>query len=825
MDFSKIEINYVFNIESRELELTEITKLPNKANGKIQYCIRNRGLKNFEMPIKYRAENMVFFDIETAPWDVDFHQEEAEEFDSYLKMDTLQLTCFSLVFGEEIKFDSFSLRLMLEEIYKGEKSCILQKENGIAVYSDNPQKNLYAMLKVLTFIQKGRKTEKKIQLCGHNALRFDSHLFNHVDPEFCPKTDTNAEAKEKILEWRMDGRTNKLVVCDTLHMARSFGCASVEKMGKVVGKEKLSYSAHESMEDYTEYCLQDSEIVYEFVKKEINGHGIYDLNPARYARNYFYHKFFDENKNIEVIGTSANINKFEVRAARTEAYFKEIENSYYVDANSLYPTAQTCLDMVVPDEYESKVKNEHGELVPKLTKEGEPIRRLHYSMLVQGSKKRMMMRTKLHQVFRDIKELDSFTPKKLQEIYDLHFSNKFYMLEVKIKGIREDFGSDMQKNRLLFYYPFVLKRLGKTIFRLEKDQTYQIGFYEILFLSFFDYEIEGLWEMKKGKGIFTPYIEELYAQRRKKKELKQPDKFEKLVLNSGGYGIFIIKNRESKKIENSDVYEFFNKTIQGKAWKQNINDYRSKKLSINIFNETTPRYYKAGGKIFEPKFIGENTFSVEESEMKWIESSIPILGLNILSNSRFFMYCFYLNAVFNGSYEIYYTDTDSLFCNKKMYEFIQESGYDGKELGQFKLEYYIDKAFFLAPKAYVTLHREENGKYIVITTLKGTGERFVRQIVMNRKFQSTVAYTKVAFNPTTIQKRSLDASGRYYLNKFSDGDPEKWMKQYEEYMDKVISYYRFAAEENKKNGFDYVKYEDMVKLLSKEKIEVLNKAG
>lgn len=826
VDKQEKEMAFVYDIDAGQYDYIPVEKAPNNNKEKIQYVIRNRGLKNFEMPIKYEADNMVYFDVETAPWSVNFHNKREDEDDGeiYLKMDTLQLTCFSFFIGKNIKYNEFDLRTLVEREFENEEKYILQRPQGIAIYSANAKKNLEVMLKILGYLQRC-KGGKKLQLCGHNALKFDSYLFLHVDPKYKPRTDTHKEQKEKILEWKMDGRNYKVIMCDTLSMAKAFGCASVEKMGKVVGMDKLSYSSHENRENYTEYCLRDSEIVYLFMLNEINHHGIFDLNPARYSRNYFYNRFFSEHKNIEVLGTSANVNKFEVRAARTEAYFKEIKDSYYVDANSLYPTAQTCLDMVVPTEYPSMVKDEQtGKMVPKLNQKGEPIRRLHYGMCVQNPRVHDMMRLKLEEIFEQLREMRGFTPQKLRELYDYHFSNKFYMMEVKLLGIREDFGTEAQKKRLEFYFSFVLKKMGKTIFRLDTDHTYQIGFYEILFLSFFDYEIKDIWAIDKGKGIFTPYVEELYAQRRKKKEAKQPDKFEKLVLNSGGYGIFIIKNRESKKIEDSKVHEFFNLNPQGQEWKLNINKFHQKKIDLETLNITTPRYFRAGGKTFEPKFIGDNVYSIEESNMKWIESSIPILGLNILSNSRFFMYCFYLNSVFDGSYQIYYTDTDSLFCNKRLYEFIQNSGYDGKELGQFKLEYFVDRAFFLAPKAYVTLHRE-NGEYIVTMTLKGTGEAFVRNIIINRPFQKTLAYKKVAFNPTTIQKRALDASGKVYMNRFSDGDEEKWKKQYQEYMEKAIEFYKFAIEENKKNGFDTEAYESVVEDLSKEMVEVLEKTA
>lgn len=45
--------------------------------------------------------------------------------------------------------------------------------------------------------------------------------------------------------------------------------------------------------------------------------------------------------------------------------------------------------------------------------------------------------------------------------------------------------------------------------------------------------------------------------------------------------------------------------------------------------------------------------------------------------------------------ECFYTDTDSLFLEKKL-----NDEYIGNELGEFKLEYKVKKGYFIAPKVY-----------------------------------------------------------------------------------------------------------------------------
>lgn len=802
----------VYNINTKEWEIAdEKAKLPNQSD-KVSYYIYNRGMRNFKPSMKYIADDMVFFDIETAPWDVKFSEEGNID---YLKLDTLQFTCFSLIFGKNYKIDMLDIVLEIEKELANVDKTIMQRANGISVYCESPKLLLTTMLIVLALAQK--KNKRKMRLCGHNSLKFDSYLFNHTPGWLEPKTDTRVEAKEKIVSWVVDNRTYEVTICDTLQMAKAFGCPTVKDMGEMIGMPKLSRSANDSKEAYAEYCLRDSQIVYQFVKQEVNGNDIFDLNPARHSRKHFYHCLFSDKKNLECISTSSNINRFQARAARVEAYKKEVDSSYYLDANSLYPTVQTTLDMAIPEEHIAMDKKK----MPKINEDGELIKRWHYSLTSILPKAYVTIRMKLWNMLDEIKALDGITPAKLKNIYDSYFNDKFYLIKVKIHGIREDFGSQEQIDRLLFYFPFVLKKGDRTIFRFIEGEEYQVGFYELLFLSFFNYEIVEAYEMKKGQGIFKPYIEELYNQRRAKKDKGEDGKFEKLVLNSGGYGIFIIKNRETKKIENSEVYKFFSEDKEGIAYKENIKKFAKREITLDTLNTTTPRYYKIGNRVFEPKFNGDDVYSIDESPQQWIENSIPILGLNILSNSRFFMYSFYLNAIFNPSYEIYYTDTDSLFCNKSLYEFIQENGYEGKNLGQFKLEYNVDKAFFLAPKAYVTLHREANGEMKVSTTIKGTGESFVRTIVANQKFKSTMVYQRLAFNPNTIQKRRLE--GEWYINEFSDGDPDKWEKQYEEFMDKVVEFYKTAIDHNKRNGFYTEDYERNVSNLLYQISEINHK--
>lgn len=60
----------------------------------------------------------------------------------------------------------------------------------------------------------------------------------------------------------------------------------------------------------------------------------------------------------------------------------------------------------------------------------------------------------------------------------------------------------------------------------------------------------------------------------------------------------------------------------------------------------------------------------------------------------------------NPDYNLYYTDTDSIYIDSPLPDiFISDT-----ELGKFKLEYILDKAIFLGPKIYAGI--TDKGKYI-----------------------------------------------------------------------------------------------------------------
>jgi len=94
-------------------------------------------------------------------------------------------------------------------------------------------------------------------------------------------------------------------------------------------------------------------------------------------------------------------------------------------------------------------------------------------------------------------------------------------------------------------------------------------------------------------------------------------------------------------------------------------------------------------------FVSLNTHSVVESNEEQLYSnsnyniSISIASA-ITSYSRIYMSHFK-----NCDYNLYYTDTDSIYIDKPLNE-----NWVGTDLGQMKLENYFKDATFLAPKVY-----------------------------------------------------------------------------------------------------------------------------
>jgi hypothetical protein len=187
--------------------------------------------------------------------------------------------------------------------------------------------------------------------------------------------------------------------------------------------------------------------------------------------------------------------------------------------------------------------------------------------------------------------------------------------------------------------------------------------------------------------------------------------------------------------------------------------------------------------------MGNSYFKINENlGKKWTDNSIPILALNIVSNSRFMLYSLILDYIMNSDkldLKVHYTDTDSLFCNEEIFARLKELGLIGNELGQLKDELPNNKIVELkcfAPKTYTYKLDDGTEK----RTFKGTGTS-ERITVISQSLKSSFSFNdKVALKQDQEQKRVL--IDNIFYNKFGKSEKldEVWKKQLEEY-DKRLS--------------------------------------
>ncbi len=132
----------------------------------------------------------------------------------------------------------------------------------------------------------------------------------------------------------------------------------------------------------------------------------------------------------------------------------------------------------------------------------------------------------------------------------------------------------------------------------------------------------------------------------------------------------------------------------------------------------------------------------EKNNRVFNDVSIAISAM-ITSYARIFMNKIKLNILKNGG-EIYYMDTDSLVTNVKL-----DDNLVGKDLGQFKLEYFVNKAYFITSKTYCLLIDNDKtiikakGVYNDSLTLKDFEDMYYNKCNVNAiKSHTTTSYEK-----------------------------------------------------------------------------------
>ena len=273
--------------------------------------------------------------------------------------------------------------------------------------------------------------------------------------------------------------------------------------------------------------------------------------------------------------------------------------------------------------------------------------------------------------------------KSLKEMYELYIS-MFPILHVKLKGISKEF--EEYKDILYRYFPFSYKdEHGRRYFRFQPDKEYQIQGYESLFLLMFDFEVS-------GNSFFCNMS-----------DFPNKEKIEQLI-----------KERERLKQEHS----------------QGFHQYALKVISNSIFGSLGLRVDSVRHKsVHEISDI--RNINIEKARI-FAKVSAPLHAIATTSSARFFMYSIMLKILLHN-YNIYYTDTDSIFTNippENFFQLVQN------ETIPFKYEAMLRDLYVILPKMYVY-----NNDSIVIKN-KGIGNAL----------QNTFAIQTLRTNLTIITK-------------------------------------------------------------------------
>ena len=771
----KINKQMTYNLYTNMIEEKEIKEVSNN------YFIRgfnSKGKTNFNsdsQTLKYNE--IIYYDIETIKIGEKINKEDTEY--KALNLSNNIMYSFSLLIPKN------TFKRGIKKI-KSEFSNVINEDNKYSFnleerenyyllfyYNEDTKKTLEILVNLFIKLRNNKKDSLKV--IGFNNNGFDDLIFKH----FKSLSLENIEETEQFNLFRNEAqKTNRTIIklndkdnlmvnfYDSRNLSKNFGLNNLKSVGTYIKLEKLeifekSNNFNDMLEAYKNYNNRDNEIVYYFMK-EINNLGIYETNIASWSRKYFYNIMFKklEVKNITV---SQSVNKFNLFGGRTESYVNKIFNTEneikYIDFNSLYTSSRVVLDIV------KGVKSEDNE-----TYDYKMVKYETFNYIDSILRK---IRIDLYK-----NESKDYTYKTLEKIYN-KATNNFFMLKVRLKGINKLFKN--KEDFIKFYFPFVRKEKGKSSFSFSDNEIYEISFYEVIFLSMFDYEIIECYEMEKGEDLLKEDLINIYENRKVlKKEEDKRERLEKLKLNSG-YGIYCTKIKESELIQDKRIINNLNHLLNTKD-KTNIevNESIEERKQFNLL-------YSDMRDTFDIKRLGSDYFKVNQNiTKKWTNNSIPLIGLNIVSNSRFMLYSIFLDYIMNNKtneYKIYYTDTDSLFCDIEIFERLKEVNLIGNELGQLKDELpneTITELKTFAPKTYIYKYLNSDNELIVKKTFKGTGTVFKRTIITQSIKQDFNIIERIALNPKTEQKRYLENNIFYNHFGISEELERVWEKEISE---------------------------------------------
>jgi hypothetical protein len=262
--------------------------------------------------------------------------------------------------------------------------------------------------------------------------------------------------------------------------------------------------------------------------------------------------------------------------------------------------------------------------------------------------------------------------------FDFDIKNFFGFLEVKVIT-----PSDM-------YIPFLIKY--DTKYGLTNPLGTWKGIYfseEIKYALKLGYRFEYIkgYEFQK-KNIFKDFVINLYDKRLKHKN-KPMEFIIKLIMNSLYGRLGMSNNIEKISFINSNDDTLLQEIISTYA----ISFIETFEKKIMIKHENKPSLEKINYRLLKKKLSLENYNKLKQKLFKYRPLNTAVhIAAAITAHARIIMHEYKCTP----NIDIYYSDTDSIFCKHKLPDKLVSN----TELGKFKLKYDVKHGIFISPKLY-----------------------------------------------------------------------------------------------------------------------------
>jgi hypothetical protein len=200
--------------------------------------------------------------------------------------------------------------------------------------------------------------------------------------------------------------------------------------------------------------------------------------------------------------------------------------------------------------------------------------------------------------------------------------------------------------------------------------------------------------LKKKSGLFTNLVNKYYELKRYAKSIGEHSKSatSKLIMTSlfGRFGMKPIKNivKLVNKDESNQIHLYHN--VYDNIPLNNDLEY------IKYSHQIKDLFYELNG-----LNSYENTVNKIDINKNEFETSLPI-AITITAYSRIFMHKI-IQELLKLDCKIFYMDTDSIIINKDI-----PLNLINDKLGDFKLEFFANEAYFISPKLYYLENYNDN---------------------------------------------------------------------------------------------------------------------